>query len=492
MKDLLVTPYTKFILIVFLIYIVTAFFSIGYYHPDEHFQILEFCNYKLGNLSAEKLPWEFHEKIRPALQPVIALGTIKLLNIFSIYNPFIYTLVLRIISALIAWFILARLTIMLTENFSSETGKRVFLFFSLLFGFVPFLSVRFSSENYSAIAFLGAVCFILKYRSIIKEKVEYRLIFVGLLLGLSFFFRFQIAFAVFGVGMWLIIINKIAWKNLMIILLSGVITILICVMVDWWFYEESVITPYNYFYSNIIENKASDFGVEPWWYYFSKFIKRVPFPFGILLLLLFFIGLLKKPKDIMVWSIIPFVLAHIIVGHKELRFLFPVTFQFTYLVAVGLEHVVNVFKIHKYWRVIFVIIIILNLPALATNMFFPADKQLYFYKYLYDKSPDDKILLVSRELNTLYKTGLETYFYESPNITCVEFKNDTDFFQFLNKSEQDTIYVLEREIAQEGTYAGYTNKSVLSRYPGWILKFNINNWQSRVSILNLQELVKIE
>ena len=38
-----------------------------------------------------------------------------------------------------------------------------------------------------------------------------------------------------------------------------------------------------------------------------------------------------------------------IVGHKELRFLFPMTFVFTYLVAIGLEYSVDFFKIQRYW-----------------------------------------------------------------------------------------------------------------------------------------------
>ena len=490
MKNLLKAPYNRLILSALLIYLITAYFSIGYYHPDEHFQILEFCNYKLGNIPAQKLSWEFHEQIRPALQPVIAMAAIKILNTVSIYNPFTYSLVLRIISALLAWFIIYKLSFLIIENFSSETGKKTFLFLSLLLGFTPFLNVRFSSENYSALAFLGAIWFIIKYRYVIKDRIEFRLAFVGLLLGFSFFFRFQMAFAILGLGLWLWVINKTIWRNLLIIGLSAIVAISICIFIDWWFYGKFVFTPYNYFYANIIENRAAEFGIEPWWYYFSKFMNRVPPPFSILLLLFFFTGMIKRPKDIMVWSILPFLIVHFIVGHKELRFLFPMAFIFSYLIAVGLEYSIEFLKIQRYWQWIFVILVICNIPTLTANMFSPADKQLYFYKYLYDKSPKNKIVLASRELNTLYKAELETYFYESPNIKTIEFKDDEDLFNYLVKNETDTIYILEKKIVPEDNYPGYTNKCVLKRYPDWILKFNINDWQSRVSILNLQELIK--
>lgn len=35
---------------------VAAWCTIGYHHPDEHFQIWEFANYKLGRISASDLP----------------------------------------------------------------------------------------------------------------------------------------------------------------------------------------------------------------------------------------------------------------------------------------------------------------------------------------------------------------------------------------------------------------------------------------------------
>jgi GPI mannosyltransferase 3 len=54
--------------------ILTAWFNGGYFHPDEHWQILEFAWYKLGHEPASILPWEFPAQIRPGLQPWIAAG----------------------------------------------------------------------------------------------------------------------------------------------------------------------------------------------------------------------------------------------------------------------------------------------------------------------------------------------------------------------------------------------------------------------------------
>ena len=490
MNYLFKKPYNNILFFSLLVYLITAYSSIGYYHIDEHFQILEFSIYKLGSLPAEKLPWEFQEQMRPTIQPIIALVMIKILNAFSVFNPFLYALFLRLISAVAAWFVLYKLSFLLINNFSFEISKKIFLFLSLLLGFAPFINVRFSSENYSAITFLSALYLIIKYRYIIAEKIQYKLIFTGLLLGFSFFFRFQIAFAIIGLGIWLLIINKTKWQNLTIIVLSGACAILICVLADSWFYGKFVFTPYNYFFANIVNHKAADFGVQPWWYYFSVFIHEVSLPFGILLLLLFFIGLIKRPKDPIVWCLIPFLIAHFYIGHKEPRFLFPILFLFTYLTVFGIEYLVMISKAQKYWRLIFILIVACNLPPLLYNMFSPADNGLYFYKYLYEKSPKSELVYISRESNTFNKWSLETNFYNSPNIKSIELKNDTDFTNYLNKCESDTLYVLEKEFISQRKYPGYTNKCIEMLYPNWVLKFNFNDWQSRTSISNIQELIK--
>jgi len=45
--------------------LVTAWFSITFYFPDEHYQVLEFVSYKLGITRSSDLPWEFSARIRP-------------------------------------------------------------------------------------------------------------------------------------------------------------------------------------------------------------------------------------------------------------------------------------------------------------------------------------------------------------------------------------------------------------------------------------------
>ena len=50
---------------------VAAYFSYGYYHLDEYYQIIEFTSFKLGKTPAAELAWEYHRLSRPWMQPAI-------------------------------------------------------------------------------------------------------------------------------------------------------------------------------------------------------------------------------------------------------------------------------------------------------------------------------------------------------------------------------------------------------------------------------------
>ena len=60
--------------------LVTAWFSVTFYFPDEHYQVLEFVSYKLGVTRAGDLPWEYSARIRPWLQPLLYFLIVPLEN----------------------------------------------------------------------------------------------------------------------------------------------------------------------------------------------------------------------------------------------------------------------------------------------------------------------------------------------------------------------------------------------------------------------------
>ena len=64
-----------------------ALLSRGFYHPDEHFQILEYARLKLfGAETTDYMPWEYHAMMRPGIQPFIAWALGRLLLAAGLYS----------------------------------------------------------------------------------------------------------------------------------------------------------------------------------------------------------------------------------------------------------------------------------------------------------------------------------------------------------------------------------------------------------------------
>ena len=84
--------------------VITAAFSVGYYHGDEHYQIIEFAHQKMTGTPTHQLAWEYEEQIRPALQPTMAYGVFSLLETLSVDDPFLHAFALRCLTAMLAVF----------------------------------------------------------------------------------------------------------------------------------------------------------------------------------------------------------------------------------------------------------------------------------------------------------------------------------------------------------------------------------------------------
>lgn len=90
-----------------LVHVLYAIKCLGYYHPDKHFQILEFAGTKLAltDRSFSDMPWEFHEKIRSSVQPYFVIAVSRLLALANAYDPFTLVVILQLIAAVFSWMV---------------------------------------------------------------------------------------------------------------------------------------------------------------------------------------------------------------------------------------------------------------------------------------------------------------------------------------------------------------------------------------------------
>ncbi|MEW5993122.1 MAG: hypothetical protein AB1744_01840 [Candidatus Zixiibacteriota bacterium] len=302
------------------VFLIAAVFSVGYQHFDEHFQIMEFAGLKLGMTEQGNLPWEYREQIRPAIQPAIAVLVHSAVSAVGINSPFTVATTLRILSAALSFLSVHLLYRAYHREIGDPVLRRWFLLLSFLLWFALYNNVRFSSENWSGTVFL--IAFALFPLMQPPQKGFYLLL--GSLLGLSFLFRYQVGFMVAGFWLWMTFIRRERALNLAIVT-SGILLLLGAgVLIDRWFYGEWTLTTWNYFEHNILLGRAGKFGTTPWWEYLKlTFIKAVP-PFSLVYILSLIVVFVFRPRDVLTWTILPFLLVHFIVGHKELRFLFPV------------------------------------------------------------------------------------------------------------------------------------------------------------------------
>jgi len=487
MRELIRSPYARIFLSGLLVFMVAAFFSMGYHQPDEHFQILEFCNYKLGRSPAADLALEFKTQSRPTLQPYIAYIVIKGLSSIGIENPFTWAFVLRLLTAISAWFVICKLSLLFVRDFATEQGKKIFIQMSLLLWFVPYLCVRFSSENISAITLLYAIYFLLSYLKQNAQNKIAALVLTGLLLGFSFFFRFQIASAIIGLIAWMIFVKKMNWKEISVIGCAGIVSVTICVFLDYQFYGTMEITPYNYFHYNFIEGKLADSGIDPWWSYFQFFIIQAMPPISIVLLFSFIIGVYKKPISILSFCIIPFLIFHILIGHKEMRFLFPMLFGFIYLAAIAIDAGIVKYK-PKVVQYALIILAVINVPLLAYRTVAPAQEAVKCYEFLYNFAKDKQLTVLCKERSVYRLVGWEVNFFKSPNVNVVVMKNDDEIIDYLQKNNSQKVLIFNECPTLDTVFNSFPQKRIYCLLPEWIEKFDFGKWEERARLWSIYEI----
>ena len=150
-------------------------------------------------------------------------------------------------------------------------------------------------------------------------------VLLGMTAGLTFAVRFQMGFALLGYGIWLLVFHR--RRKLYAGMVPGVLVVLaLGMLTDRWLYGEWTLTPVNYLRENILNENMLKFGTSPWWYYFTEPFTEGGYVYGPLALVAAVWFFWRRPRHVVTWMLVPFLLVHFFLGHKELRFFFPVLF----------------------------------------------------------------------------------------------------------------------------------------------------------------------
>ncbi len=291
------------------LHLYAAWCTVGFQHCDEHFQILE-------PLASNLAPWEFTDRIRPWFQITLYKLFLWPFEAVGLQNPFTKMTLLRMAMAVLGFYSLNRLALWWRERCPQSDPVWTYALIHLAW-FVPYLHARTSSENLATSLFLLSLVGLQ-----VKGPSNGRAFWAGVLGGCAFWARFHLGLPVFLLwchSLWRRRGIPANWAYP----LGVVIVVCLGVVLDSHWYGQWTLSPYRYFYTNLIQDKASSFGIDPWYQYLEWGALKLLPPLSLVLMSCLFFYWWKRPGDALTWVGLPFFLLHSLIPHKEYRFLFP-------------------------------------------------------------------------------------------------------------------------------------------------------------------------
>ncbi|HEY1212622.1 MAG TPA: hypothetical protein VGE93_03220, partial [Bryobacteraceae bacterium] len=368
-----------------LVQLVICWTAVGIYHPDQHFQIIEFSSWQLHRPSAAEQVWEFTAHLRPTLQVYLFSGYSLLCGALGLHDPYLQLGLLRVIFGLSLFALFNGIML-----YYFQRDRRVLFFVLLILNFswiLPYTRTLYSSEMLSSFLFFAGLFFFdVSNRN--GRRGRWVALLTGFVFSLAFYARFQTAFALAGFGLWMLLVP--AERRLILPLALGLIAGMgLNIALDASFYHEFVFTPYTYYAVNIIEGKAASMGTASFLLYVAVLAGVVVAPPLSLILLYtgFRAALLRQLRQPFTLAVIFFILGHCLVAHKEERFLFPVLNILPLIVGWGLPGLIDWWwRQRKGMRRLFNGVagfgIGLNMLLLCVLFFTPYSQALYFTSLL--------------------------------------------------------------------------------------------------------------
>ncbi len=322
-------PIARLLTAAAILHVAVTWLAMGPWNADEHFQILEFAYARAGLAPLASLPWEFAARIRSTLQPVLAMGLLRAIRAIGITSPFVWVRLLRFGTLAVAFAVLLRVFARVSPTLTPG-GRRVLWLAGLFVWFAPLFTARFTSENLSGLALATALTLTYENRRARSDR------WVALLLGLSFVFRFQTAFASGALVCWILVYGLDGRRRALRITLEAAAVVGLGILLDSWFYHGWVITSWQYFRVNLVQGVAAGFGTSPWYTYFLWFITMMP-PLGFVMLTMAVAGIVSHWRSPWSWTTAAFLIGHLAVAHKEFRFLLPLLYSLPVCLAMGWE-----------------------------------------------------------------------------------------------------------------------------------------------------------
>ncbi|HWK03163.1 MAG TPA: hypothetical protein VNS58_06010 [Puia sp.] len=402
-----------------LVQVVISITAIGIYHPDQHFQLIEFSSFQLQQESAAKSVWELQAQIRPSLQVYLFSAYYLFCEGCGIHSPFMQLTILRILLGLVLFVFFNSITLYYLKN----ERPRIIYWSLLILNFswlLPYTRTLFSSEMLSPLFFFSGV-FLYDWK---RDRSIFTPLLTGFLFSLAFYFRFQMAFAILGFLVWMFLFERTG-KGFLLLGLAFLAGMAINTCLDHGFYHQWVFTPYKYYEVNILQGKAASMGTASFLVYIGLLVLVITAPpLSILLLYYGVKEAVRKYNQPLFIAVSFFIIGHCLISHKEERFLFPVLNILPVLIGWGLSGFADYYQQCKRWvaRLIKAILVFsgaLNCIVLCLLFFTPYSQMIHFSSLLNDRFKDPVTIYCVPRTPFETESGLPLVFYRRalPNFT---------------------------------------------------------------------------
>jgi phosphatidylinositol glycan class B len=395
---------------------VAALCSNGFHHVDEYFQTLEFAGAKLGRTPLSDLPWEYPARIRSWLQPALYVVIARGAAALGIEDPFSWALAFRFLSGILSFLALGGLCLCIPGWFgeSRETAVRALC----LAWFVPYLSVRTSSESLSGSCFILGLSLLVLLGDAPGRSRPIVFAGAGALFGLSFLFRFALGVAIAAIVSWAIVRGRARAAQIVFLGLGISLALGLGALVDRWGYGVWAAPAYGYFVTNLVKGRAvAGFGELPWWGFVSLAAKTPVAPLVFVLMAGAVLAWIRKPLHPLTWATAPFCVVHSIVRHKEMRFLFPLAPLAPLLLVLAFAPEGRPWDrfLRPFWDsrrgLLGKALLVANLIAWGVLMLTPTRPQINFQHFVRETFPDRFEAFVTTPSSPWVAVGLQMHFY---------------------------------------------------------------------------------
>ncbi|MCP1930615.1 MULTISPECIES: 4-amino-4-deoxy-L-arabinose transferase [Bradyrhizobium] len=302
-------------------------------YPDEIFQYLEPAWRMLGHDSV--VTWEWRDGIRGWFLPTLMAGPVALGDWIAPGGEAAFVVPRLVASCaslsivISAWFFGARV---------SRTHAAIAAFVAAIWFEFIMLAPRTLGEPIATALILPAALLLTDRPS------RRRIVIGGALLGLAFVCRFQYApaIAILVIGAF-----RSHWRNVIPLVVGGVIALLVAAAID----AAHGAVPFGWLIANIKQNlildRAASFGLHSPLGYFIRFIDV--WSWAIVLFLAAIWRGRRNARLLLDVALVNLVF-HVLIGHKEERFIFLSTVLLVILAALGSADWLQALRARHVWR----------------------------------------------------------------------------------------------------------------------------------------------